>query len=112
MDFLLYLVIVLLLTAAVVLVHAFGKLEYVANAKQLFKAWSVWLASIGSILTAWVASFPDAALNAWNVPPVEVKSLIPEHYLGILGAVMVALGVVSQLVRQKHLAGQNQTLED
>lgn len=83
-----------------------GKIEIVAHAKLLFKTWSVWLASVGSVIGAWVQSFPDSATYAWNGLPDDMKSFIPQHFLGLGAAFMVAMAVIAQFIRQKKLLKQ------
>lgn len=111
MTFVMWLLIVLVAVVAVLLVRKYSSLEFVAHAKLLFKAWSVWLASIGSALSAWVQSFPDAAMSAWNMLPPDIKSFLPQNFLGFIGAFMVAMAVISQFVRQRKLVEQKQQLE-
>ncbi|NIY47286.1 hypothetical protein [Cedecea colo] len=111
MTFITWLVIVLIAILAVLLIRKYSSLEFVAHAKLLFKAWSVWLASIGSALSAWVQSFPDAAMNGWNMLPPDIKSFLPQNYLGFIGAFMVAMAVISQFVRQKRLVEKKQQLD-
>ncbi len=110
MTFLIFLAIVVVVIFALLLIRKYSSLEFVSHAKLLFKAWSVWLASIGSAISAWVQSFPDDALNAWNMLPPDVKSLIPQNYLGMIGAFMVAMAVMSQFVRQKDLKAKTDQL--
>lgn len=111
MTFTVWLLIVLIAIIGVLLVRKYSSVEFVAHAKLLFKTWSVWLASIGSALGAWVQSFPDAAMNAWNILPLDVKSVLPQNYLGFIGAFMVAMAVISQFVRQKRLVSQKQQMD-
>lgn len=111
MTFITWLIIVLIAIVAVLLIRKYSSVEFVAHAKLLFKTWSVWLASIGSALGAWVQSFPDAAMNAWNMLPPDVKSVLPQNYLGFIGAFMVAMAVISQFVRQKRLVSQKQQMD-
>lgn len=110
MNFLTWLLIVAAFVIVVLLIRKYTSLEFVAHAKLLFKAWSVWLASIGSMLSAWVQSFPQNALDAWNVLPPDIKSFLPQNYLGMIGAFMVAMGVIAQFVRQKKLNEQKQQM--
>jgi len=106
MTFLIWIIVVLLIVIALLLIRKYTSVEFVAHAKLLFKAWSVWLASAGSMLSAWVQSFPQNALDAWNALPPDIKSFLPQNYLGLIGAFMVAMGVVAQFVRQKKLLQQ------
>lgn len=106
MRWLLFLIAVLTMIIILLLMQRFTTLQFVSHAKLLFKTWSVWLASLGSMLSAWVQSFPSSALNAWQTLPDNVKSILPHNYLGLIGAFMVAMGVIAQFVRQKNLLNE------
>lgn len=108
MKFFIFLLIVVAVGFAVWWISKHGKLEIVTHARLLVKTWSVWLASIGSAIGAWVQSFPDSAMTAWTSLPVDVKSFIPQHYLGLIASFMVAMAVIAQFVRQKTLHVQRQ----
>ena len=103
MRFLIFILAVLVVAFIVWRIGRGGKIEIVAHAKLLFKTWSVWLASVGSVIGAWVQSFPDSATYAWNGLPEDVKSFIPQHFLGLGAAFMVAMAVIAQFIRQKKL---------
>lgn len=112
MKFVLFLLFVLAVVFIVWWVRRQGKIELVAHTKLLFRTWSVWLASTGSVIGAWVQSFPDSAMNAWTTLPGDVKTIIPQHYLGLVASFMVALAVIAQFIRQKKLAAKAQTLTE
>ncbi|AWQ19828.1 membrane protein [Pantoea ananatis] len=101
-----FIIAVLTVIIILLLMQRFTTLQFVSHAKLLFKTWSVWLASLGSMLSAWVQSFPSSALNAWQTLPDDVKSILPHNYLGLIGAFMVAMGVIAQFVRQKNLLSE------
>jgi len=111
MTFIVWLLIVLVAIISVLLIRKYSSLEFVAHARLLFKAWSVWLASVGSAISAWVQSFPDAAMNAWNMLPPDIKSFLPQNYLGLIGAFMVAMAVISQFIRQHRLLEKKQQMD-
>ncbi|HAB24546.1 MAG: hypothetical protein E7J63_03155 [Pantoea sp.] len=111
MRWLFFIIAVLMVVIVLLIMQRFTTLEFVAHARLLFKTWSVWLASLGSMLSAWVQSFPAASVDAWNTLPEDVKSILPHNYLGLIGAFMVAMGVIAQFVRQKNLVQQKQQLE-
>ncbi len=111
MKWLLFLIAVLTAIILLLLLQRFTTLEFVKHARLLFKTWSVWLASLGSMLSAWVQSFPTSALDAWSTLPQDVKDILPHNYLGLIGAFMVAMGVIAQFVRQKSLNEQKKALE-
>lgn len=111
MIWLLFIIAVLAAIILLLLLQRFTTLEFVQHARLLFKTWSVWLASLGSMLSAWAQSFPSSALDAWNALPEDVKTILPHNYLGMIGAFMVAMGVLAQFVRQKNLVAQKNALE-
>lgn len=111
MRWLMFLVAVLTAIIILLLLQRFTTLQFVSHARLLFKTWSVWLASLGSMLSAWAQSFPSAAVDAWNVLPEDVKSILPHNYLGLVGAFMVAMGVIAQFVRQKNLLNAKEQSE-
>ncbi len=111
MRWLMFLTAVLTAIIILLLLQRFTTLQFVSHARLLFKTWSVWLASMGSMLSAWAQSFPSAAVDAWNVLPEDVKSILPHNYLGLVGAFMVAMGVIAQFVRQKNLLNAKEQSE-
>ena len=111
MSFFIWLFVILTTVVVVLLIRKYTTLEFVEHAKLLFKTWSVWLTSLGSAISAWVQSFPDAALNAWNILPPDIKSFLPQQYLGYIGAFMVAMGVIAQFIRQRKLLDRKEQLD-
>jgi len=109
-KFTLFVSLVAVTSLAIWLLVHYGRVAVVNHARLLLKTWSVWLASGGSALTAWVQSFPDAALTAWSSLPEDVKSYLPHNFLGMTGAFMVAMAVMAQLIKQKNLSKQRDTL--
>ncbi|MDW8846726.1 hypothetical protein SD961_12635 [Erwinia sp. MMLR14_017] len=112
MKFILFIMLVLVVAFAVWWITRHGKIELVAHAKLLFKTWSLWLASIGSFVGAWVQSFPDSAMSAWTSLPGDVKTVIPQHYLGLIASFLVAMAVIAQFVRQKSLNAKAKVMKE
>jgi len=112
LKLLIFVTAVLAVIVVVMVMQRFTTLEFVKHARLLFKTWSVWLASLGSMLSGGVQSFPSAALDAWNSMPPDVKAILPHNYLGLIGAFMVAMGVIAQFVRQKGLNQQKTAMEE
>lgn len=111
MKFSLYLSGVVIALLLLLVIRRYSSVKFVLHARLLFKTWSVWLASLGSAISAWVHSFPDSAMQAWQMLPADVKSVIPPNYLGLIGAFMVAMAVMAQFVRQRTLADERQKLD-
>ncbi len=49
-------------------------------------------------------------MQAWQMLLPDVKAVIPQNDLGLIGAFMVAMAVMSQFVRQNSLANARQKL--
>ena len=111
MKFALYLCAILMTILLLLTIRKYSSVEFVHHARLLFKTWSVWLASAGSLISAWVQSFPDSAMRAWQLLPPDAKSVIPPNYLGMIGAFMVAMAVMAQFVRQRPLATEREKLD-
>lgn len=111
MKFALYLCLILIALLLLLVIRRYSSLEFVHHARLLFKTWSVWLASVGSVTGAWVHSFPDSAMRAWQVLPPDLKSIIPPDYLSIISAFLVAMAVMAQFVRQRPLANERDKLD-
>ena len=85
------------------LIRKYTSVEFVAHARLLWKTWSVWLGSIGAVIGAALLQFPDAALNAWNMLPPDLKSYVPPHILSYISPTLMGLAVAAQYIRQPKL---------
>ena len=106
-----FLVVVLLAVVVLMLIQKYTKLEFVTHAKLLFKTWSVWLGSVGTILTAICQAIPDATITMWSALPDDVKSTLPPSAVSFIGPFMMAMGILSQFVKQGKLDTQRKQLE-
>ncbi|WP_312836647.1 hypothetical protein [Pantoea sp.] len=111
MTFVIWILIILSVVVVALAARKYTSVEFVAHAKLLFKAWSVWLASIGATLSVFLMSAPDVMLSAWSSLPDEIKNLIPPQWLTYIGPGLVMLGVVSQFIRQKKLLEQKERMD-
>lgn len=103
MTFLAWLLIIFMMIIALLLIRKYTSLEFVAHAKLLFKAWSVWLGAISAAVTGYMMQFPNAALDAWNSLPPDLKSFIPPNLLGYISPTLMVMAVLAQYVRQNKL---------
>ena len=95
----------------VVVATRYTRLEFVKHAKLLWKAWSVWLASIGSALGVYLAAHPDDLVNTWNALPPELKELLPVNFAQYVTYFMIAVGVIARFIRQPDLTKEREKLE-
>ena len=78
------------------------KISLIEDWKTAHKLWSVRLSAFGAMLLSFVAMFPADALWLWNVMPGEVRSLMPENFAIVVGALVFALSVISRIVKQNE----------
>ncbi len=107
MTLVIWLAIIAAIVITIILLQRYTKLEFVAHAKLLFKAWSVWLSTAGATLMA----APDFLLSAWSALPDELKGLIPSTWLAYIGPTLVVLGIASQFIRQRKLLDEKRQME-
>ncbi|WP_313752420.1 DUF7940 domain-containing protein [Mixta calida] len=111
MSILIFLCVVFAVIVAVLLIRKYTSVEFVGHARLLFRAWSVWLSGIGTALGVYLASAPDAIITAWNMLPPDLKSMLPVNIAQYVSYLLVALGIVSQFIRQKRLVEKKQQLD-
>ena len=111
MTFLIWLLIIVVAIVVVLLIRKYTSLEFVAHAKLLFKAWSVWLGTAGAALSASAALLPDSFLSAWNVLPPDIKAILPQNLQSVIGSTLMAAAVISQFIRQKKLLSRKEQME-
>lgn len=78
-------------------------MKLIFNWKQFWKFWSVQLGILGSAIAGVFISFPDVALSTWEAMPDEIKLLIPQQYMPLIGVAVFVLSLLSRLVKQNNL---------
>lgn len=111
MTTLIFLAIVLIAVAAILIIHKYSSVEFVAHARLLFRAWSVWLTGAGTLLGVYLASAPDAIISAWNMLPPDLKAMLPVNIAQYVSYFIVVLGVIAQFIRQRSLAEKKQQMD-
>jgi len=107
MSALIWIGIVACIAVVLFLLQRFTSLEFVKHARLLFKTWSVWLTSIGAMLS----TSPDTLLAIWAGLPDELKQMIPSTWMSYIGPGLIALGVASQFIRQDKLRREREKME-
>lgn len=111
MRFLIFGAIILAIVIIVLLIRKYTTVEFVAHARLLWKAWSVWLSTAGAALGVFLLQAPDALLGAWNMLPPDLKGILPVNIAQYVSYLLIALGIIAQFVRQKKLVRQKEELE-
>ena len=95
----------------VVVATRFTRLEFVAHARVLWKAWSVWLASTGTLIGVYLAASPNVIIDTWASLPQELKELLPVNFAQYLAYFMIALGIIARFIRQPDLTREREKME-
>lgn len=111
MNVIFFILGVLAFILIVLLIRKYTSVEFVSHARLLFKAWSVWLTTAGTFLGVWLASAPENLLMAWNMLPSDLKSSLPVNFAQYVSYSLIALGLISQFIRQKKLVAQKENME-
>lgn len=106
MTFLIWLLVVMAIVIALLLIRKYTSVEFVSHARLLFKTWSVWLGALSAAVTGYMMQFPNAALDAWNSLPPDLKSVTPPTLLAYISPTLMVLAVLAQYVRQGKLKQQ------
>lgn len=93
------------------IVHHYTSLHFVEHARLLWKTWSVWLTGAGVAMGVYLASSPDALVQAWLMLPPDLKALLPVNVAQYISYAIIALGVISKFIKQPKLEQQRKELE-
>uniref|UniRef100_A0AAU6VZY0 Holin n=1 Tax=Pseudomonas phage Pavpe01 TaxID=3138545 RepID=A0AAU6VZY0_9VIRU len=77
------------------------KLELIDDWRLFWRFTSLQLGAIGAALTGVLIAFPDAALYAWGILPADLKAVIPERYLPLIGVGVFVLSMFARLIKQR-----------
>jgi hypothetical protein len=78
-------------------------MKFIDEWKKAHKMLSVQLAVIGASFCGFISAFPDAALHAWNLLPVEWKTALPPRWLPLIGSGFFLIAIIARLVKQPKL---------
>ncbi len=80
------------------------KVELADGWKTVHKRWSTWLTLVGSSITSLIVLFPDNSYAAWLALPDDVRHIIPEKYLPLVGAIICLTAIAAKYIKQQKLA--------
>ena len=63
--------------------------------------WSLRFNAVALAILGFVSFDPAAALGAWNMMPGDVRAVVPHNFLVWIGGILVALSMLSRVVKQK-----------
>lgn len=76
------------------------------DVRNFLRWWSVRLQLVCAGLTGWMTFDPQGVLWAWNLMPHPVRAMLPDGFVGGLGAVLFVLNmaaVIARPIRQRRL---------
>ena len=79
------------------------KLELIENWRNFWRFWSVRLGIVGSAITGVLIAFPDVALSAWAMMPADLKAVIPERYMPLIGVGIFVASLIARAIKQTKL---------
>ena len=79
------------------------KLHLIEDWRNFWRFWSVRLGIVGSAVTAVLIAFPDVALSAWAMMPADLKAVIPERYMPLIGVGIFVASLIARAIKQSKL---------
>ena len=79
------------------------KIELIEDWRNFWRFWSVRLGIVGSAITGVLIAFPDVALSAWAMMPADLKSVIPERYMPLIGVGIFVASLIARAIKQTKL---------
>ena len=79
------------------------KLQLIEDWRNFWRFWSVRLGIVGSAVTAVLIAFPDVALSAWAMMPADLKAVIPERYMPLIGVGIFVASLIARAIKQSKL---------
>lgn len=79
------------------------RVQLVAHWRLIFRQWSFWLTSLGTLATGLLVASPDWLLQAWAMMPEDLKAAIPAQYRPFIGVAVIGLGVLAKFIKQAKL---------
>ena len=80
--------------------------------RQAWRLWSVRLSALGAILTGWSLLAPEALLQAWQVLPDDLRTMVPERIAGVIPTLLFAATIVARLIPQPKAAAIVEASDD
>lgn len=68
-----------------------------------WRFWSTRLTSLGLVLLSFIEVFPNVAISAWTVLPLDIRSEIPSDYVRWTGYIIILFGIIARFIRQEKL---------
>lgn len=77
--------------------------KLISDADLFFHFWSVRIDLIGAAISAFVIAYPNAAIDAWNNFPPDLKAVIPAHWISVISMVLLVASLAARAVKQTAL---------
>jgi hypothetical protein len=76
----------------------------VGDAGRWWRWWSLRFNAVGFAILSWVQFDPVGALHVWNMMPPQVRAVLPQNFLMIVGLILIVLSMLSRVVKQPKAA--------
>lgn len=76
-------------------------MKLVDDVGDWWRWWSLRLAALGTAITSVLILWPDWALFLWNAMPPEVRALLPQRYVPLIGVIIFGMSMLARIVKQK-----------
>ncbi len=77
------------------------KLRLVPDWRQVWRYWSARATAAALSFLTFIQAFPDAAQQAWQAIPADLRGRVPERTALAVVTVLAAVSLLSRFVKQK-----------
>jgi hypothetical protein len=88
------------------------RLKLIAQWQSFWRMWSIRFTAIGTVLLTYLINSPDVIIQAWNILPAELKSVIPVDYTLYISIALLILGILSRVIKQEKLPNPEKDFKD
>lgn len=81
-------------------------MKLIDNYKDAWKLWSIRMGLLGTTLMGFLLAYPEAALDAWNMLPQDMKDTLPDQFVPFVGMVIFMLSMFARVIKQTELGQQ------
>lgn len=76
------------------------KLQLIPGWRSSWRFVSVQLSLFGTLVCGFLAAFPDAILYAWNLIPPDLKAMLPQRWVPLIGVALFVLATLARIIHQ------------
>lgn len=75
-------------------------------------AWRLWSIRFNALGLAFLSFDFVGAMHVWNMLPPDLRAVVPQRFLSVIGAVLFVLSMISRIIKQPNVEKRIRELLD